>query len=466
MRPGINSLILAHENESSQGLYEKSRLFWETWPFKPFYHIEYASLKRMSWKETRSSLRIATARNETTGRSRTIQVVHASETAFWDNADTLMVGLRNTMPDAHGTLLIIESTANGMGNWYHQTWQEACMGINEFIPVFYPWFKHYEYRLNIDVKYRNELLHSEDPNEVLLMNLGAGAESLAWRRWAIPQKCHGSEDYFKQEYPATPTEAFLSKGRNIFHQEKLDSVYKPIPSIRGYIERVGNRSEFVQNEFGPLTIFRWPSRRAEYFYFVGADPTRSLYGDAACIQVINRQTMEQVAVWHGHIDPVSLGKEIMNLGYYYKEAEVTSEVEGGGYGTIGAILAMEYPNVWMHRWADKHPGKVSGSNYGWSTNYNRKRWAIGTLLKMVNDGSITLHDQITYDQMSKYVVLNDYGDMGNADQGKGYDDAVMALAITVTCMISEGPDGIRASGPMPAPSDIMGVAPWDAYERA
>jgi hypothetical protein len=42
--------------------------------------------------------------------------------AFWPEASTVMLGLRQTIPSTPGTAIIMESTANGMGNYFHQQW--------------------------------------------------------------------------------------------------------------------------------------------------------------------------------------------------------------------------------------------------------------------------------------------------------------------------------------------------------
>jgi hypothetical protein len=162
----------------------------------------------------------------------------------------------------------------------------------------------------------------------------------------------------------------------------------------------------------------------------------TISGDPACIQVINRETLEQVATWHGRIDPLNFANEMMLLGRFYHNAELCPEVEGGGQATVAAILTSGYPHVWQHRWADKAPGKVSIS-YGWATNWQRKQWCIGKLKSLIADQSILLHDLKTYKQLRNYIVLPN-GDLGNADP-KIHDDAVMALAICVTASMSEGP---------------------------
>lgn len=273
-----------------------------------------------------------------------------------------------------------------------------------------------------------------------LIRIGADYENVEWRRWAIRNLCQNDEQTFAQEYPATPEEAFIATGRNVFPLKKLDECYDPARGHRGMLvgrDELGNDPRYVHDPFGPLIVYKAPStdHRTDR-YFIAGDPSETIAGDPACIQVINRQTMEQVAVWHGQIDPISFAREMMLLGRWYHNAALCPEVEGGGQATVATMLNAGYPNVWQHRWADKAPGKVSNS-YGWATNFQRKSWAVSALRYLIGDNSITIHDKKTYNQLRNYVVL-DNGEMGNADLSI-HDDAVMALAIAVVASQADGP---------------------------
>ncbi len=459
MHPGSSGLVIAHENDASQSLFEKSQIYWENWPFNSLYSLKHATQKRMTWDDIHSSLRIATARNVQSGRSRTLHAIHASECAFWDEPEQLMVGLRQSIPNKHGTIFIAESTANGVGNWFHKTWQDAVRGENEFLPLFFPWWMHPEYRMPIMTVSAANLNETEEQ----LLRIGATMEALEWRRWAVPNLSQGNLDAFKQEYPSTPREAFLTTGRNVFPLDALErKCYEQRNGARGSLVELGNGEiRFIEDPGGALTLFYWPSRNKNYGqYFVGGDPSRTTMGDGACIQVINRNTFEQVAVWHGHCNPIDFAHEMARIGFYYNTAELAPEIEGPGFATIGALTEMGYPKLWRHRWADKAPGKLSIS-VGWSTNYQRKHWAIGRLISLIADGSLLLHDQETYNQLCNYVVL-DNGNMGNSSEWD-FDDAVMALAIACICSITEGPPAIESTTPSPV-SDIMGIPPWEAFD--
>lgn len=460
LHPGSHSLVIAHETKASSHLFGMTKLMWETWPLRRLFTEKHSSQKLLAWEETRSSMSVATARNAGSGRSFTYHAVHCSECAFWDTPERLMVGLNQSVPYKHGTIIVIESTANGIGNWYHDEWLRAVNRESSFVPLFFPWYKHMEYDFpnttlkHSDLDAREREILSEFQSDG--MTLG----KLAWRRHAIKTLCLNDENQFKQEYPLTPQEAFLSTGTNIFPLNKLEACFKPKPGVRGMLTNNNGKLEFIRTATGPLTIFKYPGKKSSIRakYVVAGDPSKTTYGDGACIQVINRYTLEQVAVWHGHIDPIPFAHKLIELGYYYNTALLNCEMEGPGYGSIAVLIQQGYPSIWRHRWADKAPGKVSMS-YGWSTNYQRKHWAVDQGIWLIGQQSVVIHDEITYNQMANYVILNG-GEMGPASE-KGYDDAVMAWLIAIASHVTEPP--LRYEKPPDPPThDLFDSPPWEA----
>lgn len=430
-------MIVAHENDASEHLLGMVNTYWEQYPFRRLYTPKHLTVKNMKWKETGSELKIATAKNATTGRSKTIHFLHASEVAFWEKPGTTMLGLRQTIPDAAGTFVVLESTANGQGNYFHSMWNLAVDGEVEYVPLFFPWWRHPEYLASyVGLPYHN--IGQLDDEERALRSMGLSDDRLAWRRWAIKNKTENDIEKFHQEYPSTPEEAFVASGRNVFPIHHLRRCYEPMAGIDGHLLREGNRVRFVPDPRGPLRIFRTPAADRDWGrYFIGADPTQTTRGDFGCAQVINRRTLEQVAVWRGRIDPGTFAEELAKLGIYYNTAGIAPEKEGPGSLTIGKLLGMEYPFVWQHAKIDKTPGKVTGDTYGWSTTAQTKHAAIGWLLKVLVDGDITIHDRRTYHEMRDYVTTED-GGYGPAAED-GFDDTVMGMAIAIICHMLEGP---------------------------
>ncbi|MGH9203870.1 MAG: hypothetical protein ACRD2A_21800, partial [Vicinamibacterales bacterium] len=324
-------------------------------------------------------------------------------------------------------------------NWFHTTWLDAKAEDNEYIPLFLPWWQHHEYAAShIGLPVQHPFV--VDSDERALAKLGVDEDHLQWRRWAIPNLAGGDIASFHQEYPATDDEAFLSTGSNVFSLEHLRECYEQRAGVRGRLVQDGERLEFVRDASGSLKVFRGPSKDEDWGqYFVAGDPTHSTGRDYACIQVINRRTFEQIAVWRGKVDPVYFADEVVRLGRWYNQAEISVEVEGPGFATIGRIISLNYPNVWAHRNPDRLPGKQAHHVYGWSTSVKRKEWMIGYMKRLILDHNLQIHDSVTYDEMRNFVILPDGAGQYGPASSEGYDDTVMALGIALVCSVSEGP---------------------------
>ena len=448
----MSTMIVSHETDSTHNILGMTRRYWDTFVFKDYWHEErYASANHLAWVNE-SNIKVATAKNTNAGRSRTIHFLHASEVGFWNDPETLMTGLRQAVPSIGLSAIFLESTANGIGNYFYRECNKAMKGEGEFSFHFYPWHEHPEYTadyISTDEadKYIIETLDEEEQR--LVDTFDVSMARLVWRRWAIENLCQGSLDKFHQEYPASPHEAFVSTGRNVFPLDALLDHYEPLIGKRGRLIRLGTGDiKFVPDQKnGWLTLFSEPSDDKDWgVYIGGCDPTHTTAGDNACVQIINRRTLEQVGVYRRKIDPVNFGRDIQMIGHYFNEALLAPEKTGPGYATIGVVVADGYPNLYATQKIDKMQGGAV-DNYGWLTNQQTKHLAISHLLKSVTDKMVVIgnqsygvliHDEETFLEMRDYVTTEDGNGYENGD-GSQFDDTVMALGIAVTVHNIEPP---------------------------
>ena len=85
--------------------------------------------------------------SQTTGiaRGTTPTVVHLSEcAAFTDPENTIEASLFNAVHESAGVFMVLESTAEGVDNWWHKTWKHSKATLNngkgKFFPLFLPWY--------------------------------------------------------------------------------------------------------------------------------------------------------------------------------------------------------------------------------------------------------------------------------------------------------------------------------------
>lgn len=455
LRDRMQGLVVAHRNDSSEHLLSINRTYWDTWYARQAYTERYAATNKLAWEETGSLLTITTASSLGAARGKTIQFLHGSEVAFWKDPDTLMTGLNQSVPRKPLTFQFLESTANGVGNWFHRTWKAAVAGDVEYRPLFYPWWLHPEYRgseIGRAADLSRPLVFFDDDERLLFRFLKKkrlsdveAHDRLIWRRVILATECMGDLSKLHQEYPSTPEEAFVATGRNVFPVNQLRACYEPMIPDRGELVDRGGRVRFVKNDNGPLAVYRYPSGNTRSgAYLVGGDPAWSTGGDYSCGQVLDRKTWEQCAVYRAKVDAHEMGRQMMLLGRWYNQAVLAPEATKGGGATVEFLRAKEYPNIWMHRKSGRVKGQPDMA-YGWITNVQTKHEAIGNLQSVIYDASlphnrdrglgIVIHDEHTYTELKEYVVL-DNGNFGNSS-GVPNDDTVMSLAIAITCTLYE-----------------------------
>jgi hypothetical protein len=132
MNRGKQAYIITHEISASDNLFRMSKRFHDlSHPaLKP--SVSASNSKAMIFDKLDSGFQIGTAGARGAGRSGTIQYLHSSEVAWWPNAEEHFAGIVQCVPDANGSEIIVESTANGASGRFYELWQDAVNGKNEY----------------------------------------------------------------------------------------------------------------------------------------------------------------------------------------------------------------------------------------------------------------------------------------------------------------------------------------------
>lgn len=208
-RRGVRTFILTHEDAATQNLFDIVNRYHENCPdlIKP--STGAANAKELIFDRLDSGYKVGTAGTKGVGRSSTVQYFHGSEAAFWPNAESHAAGIMQAVPDAPGTEIILESTANGVGNLFYQMWREAEAGQGDYQAIFVPWFWQPEYRKDVPPGF--ELTPDERDYQA---QWGLTLEQIAWRRAKIAEL--RDSELFDQEYPANAAMAFKNTGHDSF----------------------------------------------------------------------------------------------------------------------------------------------------------------------------------------------------------------------------------------------------------
>lgn len=461
----INSVIIGHEESSSKNLYTMFRRYYDnTNPlFKP--SIRYNTRTDLSFERfddtgkqvgLGSSIKTATAGNKAAGRSDTINCLHASELGEWENGEELVASLLETVPDMpymeKPSMMFLESTAKGRGNYFHKEFVAAVNGENNFMPFFFPWWILDEYERD-----DGELGELSEYEELLVEAMKKGChvagQVIEIDEDRIPAKIHfyrrksrnfaATPERLFQEYPSFWQEAFIASGKNVFNvlslQKMEENSQKPSESKYFKINTSDIGGEFILEEVpfeeqekeddftykGPLKIWHPAEKRKEYV--IGADVAEGLAnGDYSVAEVIDVSTMQTVARWRGHIDPDKFGEVLNALGTYYNYALIGVEVNNHGLTTIQKLRDTFYTNLYKRNKGYDEDFEEPTSNLGWKTDVRSKRIMIDDLIRIVREGiNEDLDPVFTREAFS--FVRDDRGRMG-AETGE-HDDTVMAKAI-------------------------------------
>lgn len=422
-RPNSRGVIISHETDATQRLLDKVKFFLESFARRhgKVFTLKYNSKSELVNSDLGSVLYVGTAGSRTFGRGDTIHNCHLSEYAFYPNPQEIFTGISQAVP-ANGRI-IIESTANGVGNDFHKKWVDAKNGVSSFSAHFFPWFDHGKYFINVADGFT---LESDEQDYANRFSLNKG--QMAWRRNKIKEL--GDDDKFKQEYPATDYEAFLSSGRSVFSNVTLDwylqhTVREPV----AVGNTVGFRPVvFDHNEKGFLRVYEWPKVGEQFI--IGADVAE--VNDYSCAQVINRTTLEQVAVWHGRCDADIFGRELYRLGMFYNQATVAVERNNQGIATLYTMRDLDYPMLWFR----ERVGEIAEhqtQELGWVTDTKTKDLLISEARELIRTKSVILNDKDTIRELMAYIYI-EQGTKGRwlagAESGE-HDDRVMALMIAL-----------------------------------
>lgn len=405
-------------------------------------------------------LGIGSAQNPNSLRSFDYAMLHLSEVGIWNDTpmkspDDLVQALRGSVGFHPYTMIVMESTAKGVGNIFHREWLKAERRQTGYEPVFVAWWEIEIYREPI--KDMDEFLGGWTDYHWLLWELGATLEGINWY-FNHRQRENFSEWRMKEEFPSTAEEAFQTSGKRFFNQIMVrnarasvcqpkyvgdlvaDAQYGP-----GALENI----RFVPNPQGNLKIWMHPEEyttdkpvayRYASFVDIGGTTRKS---DWSIVKVGDRWPMleggeaECAAEWRGHIDPGLLAWKSAQIATWFDMALLAVEVnalysrgnntDGIHYLTIFNEIGDHYRNLFVR----ENPSKVKerSLNYGYHMTESSKDVILSVLKKAWRDGGggWVEHNEVTVNEAA-YFEIKDDGKTGAVEGA--HDDSLIAAAGT------------------------------------
>ena len=223
-RRNWHSLICAHVKDTAagiRGMYTKllanyPENLWdgdEKPQFRPYERAQ--NVREISGRGCRVT--IGSSENQEAVRGADYSMAHLSETAFWPSTLTRTPGrfiraVCGAIALIPYSLIVMESTANGVGNYFHSEWIRCKEGRGDKHAVFVPW---YEIEMNrAAVADPAAFAASLDDYETGLWNLGLDLEQICWYR--LKSREYPGAEELHAEYPTTDVEAFANTGNGVF----------------------------------------------------------------------------------------------------------------------------------------------------------------------------------------------------------------------------------------------------------
>lgn len=291
-------LVIATKQEVAKNLVTKVQVMFEFLPAFLKQGIQIVNNNKLSLSFSNGSEIKAVSSSPDAARSEALSLLIIDEFAFVDWANEIWAGAQMTL--ATGGSSIVLSTPNGVGNKFHQMWQQATEGkivdgLEKFNPILLPWHLHPDR----DQTWRDQ------QDELLGKRLAA-------------QECDAS---------------FLTSGHTVIESEILQ-FYKE--HVKEPVEKRGIG--------GDLWIWKYPDLTKDYV--ICADPARGDGEDYSGFEIIDVETIEQVAEYKGKIDTQAFGRMLVAISTEYNNALLVIDNKNIGWSTVQVVIDSGYKNLY------------------------------------------------------------------------------------------------------------------------
>lgn len=383
LNPGVNGLVVAHQQTNASNVAQISRRFEQQFPDEmKFLKIQIPKMgDELEWgdvdgKVWDSRIIIATASSKNFARGYDFSFVHLSECAHYQNSDAIAAA-----KDAAQFAKIIyeESTASGMDPYFYRSWENARSladvrshwrkhgtfpdGWNGKLRFFWSWWEDDVYR--IPLTEQQKIVIMNDLSEVEaegVTKYGWDAEQIEWRRRKIAGDCSEQtqmdpEDYFRQEYPSNPDEAFVMSGNAVYPADKLVkmSLAKHRVHKHGSLIADGVIKASKQREPASTGVVLWKEPKPGHQYVIGCRSAEGLkHTDYSVVIVFDRGNgdfLDEVACYRGQKTGLELGDIAAWLGYMYHGAYIIPEATRPA--TAQRLVQIGYPYVHVRKNEEK-----------------------------------------------------------------------------------------------------------------
>lgn len=402
---------------------------------------------------TESTVTITSTFSPDAVRGLPFSMAHLSEVAFWKSGDVLspeefIRSVTGGIAMVADTLIIMESTANGTGNFFHSQWTAAVSGRSSFVPVFVPW---YEIEMNrIEPPDPEAFVADWTGAERRLWDIGLSLDQIYWyRQKALEATSHLA---LCSEFPTTAEEAFAATDRSVFDSEAVERLRGCCHPERRLVEIVADRPDLRWMLSPPgrdsrLSVWSLPPKpdrrrlTPPNRYVVAVDVGgRTAASDYSVITVMDRlgcaagHIARVAAQWRGHADHDLMARYAEQIARAYGDALLIIEsntLESAPTESSQYLLEQlndRYPNLYVRQIRDRARDVAFETRVGFHTNRATKAAIIANMIRVVRDG---LYEENSHDTLNEMLVY-EVDSAGCYAAKRGYhDDQLITRAIAL-----------------------------------
>ena len=372
-----NVLALATTQATARNLVTKVIFMYDQLP--KWLRLPSVEKNKLSLRLKNGSRIAAKSSNADAARSEAVSLLLIDEAAFIDNIDETFTAAQQTL--ATGGQCLALSTPNGVGNWFHLTWEKAVTQENSFCPIRLPWTVHPE---------RNEEWREQQNSDLGPRMAG--------------QECDCD---------------FLASGDTVFEPEDMtyyEQTYEKEPMERRGVD--GN-------------LWVWEQADYSKSYMVCADVARGDSTDYSAFHVFDIDNCVQVAEYKGKISPKDFGNVLVAIAAEYNDALLVVENANIGWATIEQVLEREYKNLYYSPTNQMDTVESYMHKYerdklvpGFTMSMRTRPLVIAKMIEYVREKSVTFQSKRLLQEMRVFIWKN-----GKAQAQDRYnDDLVMCCA--------------------------------------
>lgn len=327
---------------------------------------------------------------EDAGRSEALSLLVIDEAAIIRWANQIWAAAQPTL--STGGAAIVNSTPYGTGNWFHSTWEGACMNRNGFNAIRLRWQMH----PHRDIKWYNTM-----------------KQALGERRTA--QEIDGN---------------FLTSGNNVFDMATIRAIEEELSSYDVKISMNGR-------------LRTYGSPQKDVRYYLGCDIATGRGQDYTAFSLMDPAGEEWVS-FKGRIPTNKLRELLLKIGTTWNKAMLAPEANDIGLGVAEGIQDSGYSNLYYAQRRLREKGEFKKREEkipGWYTTKKNRPLMVDILEQDIREENVIIKDPdfcretytFIYDSTNRPVAIGK-GSKNNEDEEALSDETFTDDAIFGKCI--------------------------------